>query len=83
MKTKVTFLGNDACIIDTVEGSFLQHYSSIIAFIGIDGKIKLDINKWNYSTSTGKYRNQFLNEDKKITQKKIDNGEYELVNLNE
>ncbi len=46
------------------------------------GKIELDINYWDYSKTTGKYRNKFLGEDKTITQKKINNGIYKLKNLN-
>ena len=44
--------------------------------------VKIDKNYWDYSNTTGKYRNQFLNEDKKATQKKIDSGEYILTDLN-
>jgi hypothetical protein len=46
------------------------------------GQIYLDRNKWDYSTTTGKYRNQFLGETKKETQAKIDSGEYILTDLN-
>ena len=45
-------------------------------------KTYLDRNKWDYSVTTGKYRNQFLGETKKETQKKIDSGEYKLADLN-
>ena len=31
----------------------------------------LDEETWDYSTTTGRYRNQFLGEDKKATEKKI------------
>ena len=62
-----------------------QSYKSIIA-VRIEWEseteIQLDINKWDYSTTTGKYRNQFLGEKKADTQRKIDSGEYKLVNLN-
>jgi len=47
------------------------------------GKVYLDNNKWDYSRTTGKYRNQFLGESKKETERKIKSGEYQLVNLNE
>ena len=47
-----------------------------------EGKIYLDINKWDYSTTTGKYRNIFLNENKKLTETKIKNNTYLLVDLN-
>jgi hypothetical protein len=44
--------------------------------------ITLDRDTWDYSVTTGKYRNIFLGETKKETQKKIDDGEYLLMNLN-
>lgn len=49
-----------------------------------DGRhdIVLDRDTWDYSTTTGKYRNQFLGESKKETQAKIDSGVYKLDNLN-
>ena len=45
-------------------------------------KLYLDREKWDYSKTTGKYRNQFLGETKAETQKKIDSGEYMLADLN-
>lgn len=68
--------------IFTNEGKVFQSYSSIIAFIPRNGKTQLDINKWDYSNTTGKYRNQFLRETKKETEAKIKSGEYELTDLN-
>lgn len=62
-----------------------QSYESIIAVV-IQWKdrtdVELDERYWNYSRTTGKYRNQFLGEDRKETEKKIKEGEYKLVNLN-
>jgi hypothetical protein len=69
-------------ILYTEKGSYFQSYKSIIAFIPRSGKIQLDSHYWDYSRTTGKYRNQFLNETKKETQSKIDSGQYELTNLN-
>lgn len=46
------------------------------------GQILLDLHKWDYSRTTGKYRDRFLGETKKETQAKIDSGEYVLTNLN-
>lgn len=68
-------------IIYTTEGSIFQSYSSTIVKID-NGKTYLDINKWDYSKTTGKYRNIFLNENKKQTEEKIKNGEYILTDLN-
>lgn len=58
-----------------------QSYSSVIA-IKENGKVTLDEKYWDYSVTTGKYRNQFLRETKKDTEKKIASGEYLLSNLN-
>jgi len=44
--------------------------------------VRLDEKYWNYSTTTGKYRNKFLGEDRKETEKKIKAGIYKLTNLN-
>jgi len=68
--------------IFTNKGCFFQSYSSIIAFKPITGKIQLDVYKWDYSVTPGKYRNQFLNETKKETEAKIKNGTYLLTDLN-
>ena len=68
-------------IIYTTEGSIFQSYNSTIVKID-NGKTYLDINKWDYSKTTGKYRNIFLNENKKQTEEKIKNGEYILTDLN-
>ena len=69
-------------IIITNEGVYFQSYSTIIAFQDNAGKVFLDSNKWDYSKTTGKYRNEFLNETKKETLKKIESKEYTLINLN-
>lgn len=67
--------------ISTPEGRYFQSYNSIIAFVCGD-KVTLDSDKWDYSRTTGKYRNQFLGEDKADTLKKIKSGVYKLANLN-
>ena len=63
-----------------------QSYDSFIVQIrnnGLAGRtVFLDETYWDYSKTTGKYRNQFLGEDKVTTQAKINSGEYKLVNLN-
>ena len=70
-------------IVETSEGVFFQSYNSMIAFKPNNGgKIQLDSNYWDYSKTTGKYRNLFLYETKKETEQKINSGEYELTNLN-
>ncbi len=62
-------------------GTFFQSYSSIIAAKTPEGII-LDEYYWDYSRTTGKYRNQFLNENIAETRAKIKSGEYKLANLN-
>ena len=62
-----------------------QSYDSIIVTKRFtEGKIitLLDKRYWDYSVTTGKYRNLFLGETKKETEKKIKSGEYILANLN-
>jgi len=62
-----------------------QSYDTVIAVKTVwkDGTtIELDINSWDYSSTTGKCRNQFLNETKKETEEKIKAGIYKLVDLN-
>jgi len=67
-----------------------QSYDSTIARIThipkvegyVDTIVELDESAWDYSTTTGRYRNEFLDEDIAETRKKINSGEYSLVNLN-
>jgi hypothetical protein len=68
-------------IIEVNNSIIFQSYDSVIAKKENE-RIFLDEKYWNYSKTTGKYRNLFLGEDKKETQKKIDSGEYVLTNLN-
>ncbi len=68
-------------IIHTENGCVFQSYNSIIAVID-NGRVFLDKNKWDYSRTTARYRNQFLGETKKETMAKIASGEYELKELN-
>ena len=56
-------------------GYAFQSYRSVIVFM-YRGQVYLDAEKWDFSPTTGKYRNQFLGETKKETQVKIDSGEY-------
>ena len=61
--------------------TYFQSYDSIIARKTRAG-ITLDKRYWDYSTTTGKYRNMFLGESRKETEKKIKAGIYRLANLN-
>jgi len=69
-------------IINTNEGTYFQSYNSIIAFRDNNSKITLDDYYWDYSRTTGKYRNEFLGEYIKDTRSKIESGEYKLADLN-
>ena len=60
---------------------YFQSYRSIIAKRS-KGKIYLDDYYWDYSRTTGKYRNEFLGEGIAETRKKIASGEYILTDLN-
>ena len=60
---------------------YFQSYRSIIAKRS-KGKIYLDDYYWDYSVTTGKYRNEFLGEGIAETRKKIASGEYILTNVN-
>ena len=60
-----------------------QSYNSPIALIvddetGLCGKVYIFRN-WDYSVTTGKYRNDFLDETKKETLNKLKSGEYIAV----
>jgi len=70
-------------IISDGDYDYFQSYESIIAKINTDtGFVTLDELYWNHSTTTGKYRNQFLDEDSSVTKAKIKSGDYQLANLN-
>ena len=66
----------------TENARIFQSYNSIIAKIMDNGQIYLDELYWDYSVTTGKYRNQFLDEGIAETRKKIEEGIYILTNLN-
>lgn len=62
---------------------YFQSYRSIIVKHDMNlNQVYLDSYFWDYSTTTSKYRNIFLGEKKKDTQKKIKEGVYILTNLN-
>ena len=58
-----------------------QSYNSIIC-VKANNEIYLDYDRWNYSRTTSRYRNQFLNETTVETVKKIGLGQYACVHLN-
>jgi hypothetical protein len=73
---------NQFCILDN-DVIYFQSYKSIIAKKDLrHDRITLDKNYWDYSTTTGRFRNLFLGENIAETRKKIQTGEYELADLN-
>jgi|TARA_R110002020_G_scaffold70049_2_gene181881 hypothetical protein len=73
-------VANQFVITDNGE-EYFQSYRSIIAKRS-QGTIYLDKYYWDYSRTTGKYRNEFLNETIAETRAKIKSGEYILTDLN-
>src|SRR3990172_1893335 len=57
-------------VLETPDGEAFQSYQSIIA-LKKGGQVYLDERTWNYSKTTGKYRNRFLGEGKADTERKI------------
>ena len=68
-------------IIETKGAILFQSYDSVIC-MNKNGQMYLDEYYWDYSATTGKYRNIFLGESKQETEKKIKSKEYKLTNLN-
>ena len=68
--------------IYTDKGKYFQSYKSIIVFVDNKGQVFLDDYYWNYSRTTSKYRNIFLNDDTKSVKEKITSGEYKFKELN-
>jgi hypothetical protein len=63
---------------------YFQSYDSVIVRKDLNtGCIWLDEKFWDYSVTTGKYRNIFLRETKKETMDNIKRGRYILTDLNE
>jgi hypothetical protein len=69
-------------IIETRDGDYFQSYQTVIAFREPSGKVWLDRDRWDYSTTTGKYRNGFLGMNKAETERAIKAGQIGLTNLN-
>jgi len=84
-------IANQFMVYDDNNNKYFQSYNSVIVKISNFVKnenglplstVYLDKKYWDYSVTTSKYRNIFLEETKKETQKKIDQGIYELTDLN-
>ena len=78
-------IANQFVITDDKQNEYFQSYNSMIVKKDYENdqvKIFLDQKYWNYSNTTGKYRNIFLGETIKDTKAKIKSGEYILTDLN-
>ena len=68
-----------------IKREVFQSYNSVIVERIVwpdETRVTLDRDNWDYSTTTGKYRNRFLGETRKETEAKIKSGVYKLVDLN-
>ena len=75
---------NQFIIEDDQGNQYFQSYRTVIAKKDWSGdrlQVTLD-NQWDYSKTTGKYRNMFLGETRKETEAKIKDGTYTVTNLN-
>ena len=76
-------VANQFSIITPKDKHIFQSYGTTIAVKNMNtGKITLDEACWDYSATTGKYRNKFLGEGIADTREKIKSGEYALKDLN-
>mgnify|MGYP003126645096 FL=1 len=75
-------VANQFIFTDEIGNRYFQSYNSVIAKINPLNQTYLDQKYWNYSNTTGKYRNIFLGETIKDTKAKIKSGEYILTDLN-
>lgn len=78
---KVITLSANQYIIKSDDARIFQSYDTIIA-IRTGGMTILDEDNWDYSRTTGKYRNKFLDENKADTERKIKEKRYVLAKLN-
>ena len=77
---KGNHIANQFRISDNRKQYFQSYHSTIVKIE--NGQVFLDSYYWDYSQTTSRYRNMFLNETTKETQAKIDSGKYILTNLN-
>lgn len=68
---------------DNTGWTYFQSYQTMIAKVGDCGAVYLDKRCWDYSTTTGKYRNKFLGIDTATIKKRIKSGQIQLVELNQ
>lgn len=81
---KVEQMQNNQVIVTTRNGRMFLSYGVPVAFIRAkDGQVFLNNGIWDYSKTTGKYRNKFLGETLKETRQKIKDGAYKVINFKE
>tara|TARA_R100001440_G_scaffold58_7_gene144 strand:+ start:898 stop:1176 length:279 start_codon:yes stop_codon:yes gene_type:complete len=64
---------------------YFQSYNTVIVRCTVEGDKRvtyLDRDRWDYSVTTSKYRNQFLNCDTAEVKRRIKSGTYRLADLN-
>ena len=76
---RVNQLGTNQFEIYTDDALIFQSYNTVIAVI-TPTKIMLDKNKWDFSKTTGKYRNSFLGNDTKEVREDLKTGKAILIN---
>ncbi|MDA3780328.1 MAG: hypothetical protein PF487_08965 [Bacteroidales bacterium] len=79
---KIVEQGNKFVIVENGDQRALFSYDSLIAVKDLDsGEVTLNERYWNFSSTTGKHRNNFLGEGLAETRKKIKSGEYIVEDL--
>ena len=69
-------------VINDGTNEYFQSYDKIIVKIDSDAEVYLDKEYWDYSKTTSKYRNKFLNKTTKEVKQCVKDGTYKLTNLN-
>ena len=81
-------VANQFCIREGQNVYFQSYDSVIVKFNRTNNEVIFDKNTWNYSTTTSKYRNQFMREELGLytnvaeCRKAIDEGKIILADLN-
>ena len=82
ISSKGNKIANQFIIYDDHYNELFQSYNSIVAKRFTNGMVELYQKYWDYSKTTSKYRNMFLNETNQETNFKVKIGVYKLVDLN-
>ena len=82
ISSKGNKIANQFIITDDHNNELFQSYNSIVAKRYPNGMVVLYKKYWDYSRTTSKYRNMFLNETNQETNYKVKIKVYKLVDLN-